>query len=159
LSYNLIKNNTDDNLFNKCLKEYEMFHPMQQGRPLILLFLVSKKVHNALEQHLKHLKDKVETLKISDLEGENINTAVTLINAAYWIFSHLLLYCKSKSCSFEWSKTLIQDFQTTTLPKFNQIFKDEEKDACQDADKNGGQPQRNEELSQARRVIQGTKSY
>jgi hypothetical protein len=45
-----------------------------------------KKVHNASEQHLEHLKDKVETLKISDLEGENVDTAVSLINAAYSIF-------------------------------------------------------------------------
>jgi hypothetical protein len=61
LSYNLIKNNTNDNLFNKCLEEYEMFHPMQRGGPLILFFILNK-VHNASEQHLEHLKDKVETL-------------------------------------------------------------------------------------------------
>jgi hypothetical protein len=139
LSYNLIKNNTDDSLFNKCLEEYEMFHPMQQGGPLIL-FLVLKKVHNASEQHLEHLKDKVETLKISDLEGENVDTAVSLINAAYSIFISSSIATQSRVPP-EWSKTLIRVFQTTTVPEFNQIFKDEEKDARRDADKNGGQPQ------------------
>jgi hypothetical protein len=105
LSYNLIKNNTDDNLFNKCLEEYEMFHPMQQGGPLIL-FLVLKKVHNASDQRLKHLKDKVATLKISDLEGENVNTAVSLINAVYSIFISSSTATQSHVPP-EWSKTLI----------------------------------------------------
>jgi hypothetical protein len=105
LSYNLIKNNIDDNLFNKCLEEYEIFHPMQQGGPLIL-FLVLKKVHNASEQHLEHLKDKVETLKISDLEGENVDTAVSLINAAYSIFISSSTATQSRVPP-EWSKTLI----------------------------------------------------
>jgi hypothetical protein len=41
LSYNLIKNNTNENLFSKCLEEFEMFHHLtQRGGPLIL-FLVS----------------------------------------------------------------------------------------------------------------------
>jgi hypothetical protein len=124
---------------NKCLEEYEMFHPMQQGGPLIL-FLVLKKVHNASEQHLEHLKDKVEILKVSDLEGENVDTAVSLINAAYLIFISSSTATQSRVPP-EWSKTLIQVFQTTTVPEFNQIFKDEEKDARRDADKNGGQPQ------------------
>jgi hypothetical protein len=123
LSYNLIKYNTNDNLFKKYLEEYEMFHPMQRGGPLIL-FLVLKKVQNASEQHLKYLKDKVETLKISDLEGENVDTAVSLINAAYSIF--ISSSTATQSCvPPEWSKTLIQVFQTTTVPEFNQIFKDE----------------------------------
>jgi hypothetical protein len=112
-------------MFNKCLEEYEMFHPMQQGGPLIL-FLVLKKVHNASEQQVEHLKDKVETLKISDLEGENVDTAVSLINAAYLIFISSSAATQSRVPP-EWSKTLIRVFQTTTVSEFNQIFKDEER--------------------------------
>jgi hypothetical protein len=85
-------------------------------------------------------KIMVETLKISDLEGENVDTAVSLINAAYAIFIPSSTATQSRVPP-EWSKTLIRVFQTTTVPKFNQIFKDEEKDARRDADKNGGQPQ------------------
>jgi hypothetical protein len=88
---------------------------------------------------------------ISDLEGENVDTAVGLINAAYLIFISSSTAPQSRVPP-EWSKTLIRVFQTTTVPEFNQIFKDEEKDAQQDADKNGGQPKwpTHEQLSNAR---------
>jgi hypothetical protein len=84
-----------------------MFHPMQRGGPLIV-FLVLKKVHNAPEQHLELLKHKVETLNTSDFEGENADTAFSLINAAYAIF--ISSSTATQSCvPPEWStsKTLI----------------------------------------------------
>lgn len=138
LTYTLFKNNTDDTLFNKCLETYETFHPMQQGGPLILC-LILQRVHNASEQHMEHLKDKVETLKITSIEGENVDTAVSLINAAYSIFESSSTPGNSRIPP-EWSKTLIKVFKTTSVEEFNQTFKDEEKDARRDADKNGGQP-------------------
>lgn len=138
LTYTLVKNNTDERLFNKCLELYDQFHPMQQGGPLILCIILQK-VHNASEQHLEHLKDKVERLKIKDIEGENVETAVSLINTAYSIFlsSSTPTYNRVPP---EWSKTLIMVFQTTSVPEFNETFKDEERVARREADKNGGQP-------------------
>ena len=139
LSYSLIKNNTDDTLFNKCLESYEMYHKMQQGGPLILQ-LVLQKIHNTSEQFMEHLKSKVENLDISKIEGENVDTAVSLINAAYQAF-------RSASTSDndrvppEWPKTLIHVFQTTSVSTFNIEFIDEERRARREADKHGGQPE------------------
>ena len=138
LTYTLFKNNADDNLFNKCLEEYETFHPMQRGGPLILC-LILQKVHNASEQHLEHLQGKVETLNISKMKGENVDTAVSLISAAHEIFISSSTPEHNRAPP-EWSKTLIKVFKTTSVDEFTQTFKDEEKDARRDADKNGGQP-------------------
>jgi Zinc knuckle len=100
---------------------------------------VLKRIHNASEQHLEHLKLKVENLRISELEGENVDVAVSLVNAAHSIFISSSTATQSRIPP-EWSKTLIRVFQTTTVPEFNQVFKDEEREARRDADKNGGQP-------------------
>jgi hypothetical protein len=134
----LVKNNTEETLFHKCWEEYKAYHQMQRGGPLILI-LVLKRIHNASEQHLEHLKLKVENLRISELEGENVDVAVSLVNAAHSIFISSSTATQSRIPP-EWSKTLIRVFQTTTVPEFNQVFKDEEREARRDADKNGGQP-------------------
>ena len=134
----LIKNNTEESLYCKCWEAYETYHPMQRGGPL-LLHLILQRIHNASEQYLEHIKLKVETLRISELEGENVDVAVSLINAAHSIFISSSTANQSRIPP-EWSKTLIRVFQTTTVPEFNQVFKEEEKDARRDADKNGGQP-------------------
>ena len=139
LSYSLIKNNTDDSLFNKCLETYEMYHKMQQGGPLILQ-LVLQKIHNTSEQFMEHLKSKVETLEISKIEGENVDTAVSLINAAYQAFKSASTK-ENDRIPPEWSKTLIHVFQTTSVSTFNIEFIDEERRARREADKHGGQPE------------------
>ncbi len=88
---------------------------------------------------MEHLKHKVETLKISALEGESVDLAVSLVNAAYSTFESATTPNNDRIPP-EWSKTLIQVFQTTSVPEFNETFKDEEKNARRDADKMGGQP-------------------
>ena len=138
LTYTMCKNNTEDNLFNKCLEEYEKYHSMQQGGPLMLCLLLQR-IHNGTEQHMEHLKLRVETLKISNLEGESVYLAVSLVNAAYSTFESATTPNNDRIPP-EWSKTLIKVFQTTSVPEFNETFKDEEKNARCDADKTGGQP-------------------
>jgi hypothetical protein len=138
LTYTLCKNNTEDTLFNKCLEEYDTYHPMQRGGPLILCLLLLR-IHNASEQHMDYLKLRVETLKISTLEGESVDVAVSLINSAYATFQSISTPTKDRIPP-EWCKTLITVFQTTSVPEFNETFKDEEKGARRSADKNGGQP-------------------
>ncbi len=138
LTFTLCKNNTEDTLFNKCLEEYETFHPMQRGGPLMMI-LVLLKIHNASEQHMEYLKLKVEGLKISTMEGEDVDTAVSLINSAYTTFKSISTKNHNR-VPLEWPKTLIQVFQTTSVPEFNRVFKTEADEARRDADKNGGQP-------------------
>jgi hypothetical protein len=138
LTYTLCKNNTEETLFNKCLEEYDTYHPMQRGGPLILCLLLLR-IHNASEQHMDYLKLRVETLKISTLEGESVDVAVSLINSAYATFQSTSTPHNDRIPP-EWSKTLITVFQTTSVPEFNETFKDEEKGARRSADKNGGQP-------------------
>ena len=138
LLYNLCKSNTEEILFAKSLEMYEEYHPMQQGGTLIFQ-IVCGKIHTFSEQKLEYLKLKVETLRISSLEGENVETAVSLLNAAYKTF-HSVSTPTLDRLPREWSKTLIKVLQTTSVPAFNKVFALEASEARRDADKNGGQP-------------------
>ena len=89
---------------------------------------------------MEHLKSKVETLEISKIEGENVDTAVSLINAAYQAFKSASTK-ENDRIPPEWSKTLIHVFQTTSVSTFNIEFIDEERRARREADKHGGQPE------------------
>ena len=136
--HKLAKNNSDDTLFNKCLEEYEKFHPMQQGGPLIFMLLLHK-LHNASEQYLDHLKNKVENLKISKLQGEDVDKAVSLLNAAYKTFESISTKSHNR-IPVDWSKNLCKIFQTTSVSEFNKTFEEEERAVRRTSDKDGIQP-------------------
>ena len=152
--FTLLERNTDEKLWAKCLEEYEEFHPLQQGGPLMFLLILTR-IQNNSESAITHLIDKVTKLKISKLTGKNVNTAVSLIKATYQVLlsvstSHRL-YVPD-----DWNLVILKVFQTSSVPAFNEIFKDEEKLALCDADKYGGQPTYST-VSQT--LNQATKSY
>ena len=136
--YKLAKNNSDDTLFNKCLEEYDKFHPMQQGGPLILLMLLQR-IQSSSEQYLDHLKNKVENLKISKLQGEDVDKAVSLLNAAYKTFESVSTTSNNR-IPVDWCKNLCKIFQTTSVAEFNKTFEEEERAVRRASDKDGTQP-------------------
>lgn len=138
LLFNLCKNNSEEILFAKCTEMYDTFHVMQRGGTLIFQLLLEK-IQSFSEQKLEYLKYKVETLKISTLPGENVDTACSLISAAYKTFESMSTPTINR-IPLEWSKTVIKTLQTTSVQSFNHIFKLEEAEARREADKNGGQP-------------------
>lgn len=139
LTYNMLKLNTDETLFNKCLEEYDRYHPLQQGGPL-MLSLILKKINSGTEQQLDYLKHKAKSLRISSLEGENVDKAISLLNAALNTFKS----ASTKSLDrkpIEWEKDLISIFQTSTVSSFNNLFHKIQDDVRQAADMSGGAPQ------------------
>lgn len=139
LTYNMVRANTDDTLFHKCLEVYDRYHPQQHGGPL-LLSLILKKINSATEQQLDYLKLKAHTLRISSLEGENVDTAVSLLDAALNTFISASTTTLNRK-PIEWEKDLISIFQTTSIPSFNQVFYKIQSDVRQAADMSGGIPQ------------------
>ena len=138
LTYEVMQKNTEERLFNKCLEDYDRYHPMQQGGPL-MFSLVMSRIHNESEKHMEHLKKKVEALKISTVEGEDVDEAISLIESAYTLFQS----CSTSSLSripAEWEKTLLNIFQTTSVSEFNNVFAKILSDHRTDADMKGIQP-------------------
>lgn len=139
LTYNMLKLNTDETLFFKCLEEYDRYHPFQQGGPL-MLSLILKKINSATEQQLDYLKTKAKKLRISSLEGENVDKAISLLDAALHTFNSASTPTLSRK-PVEWEKDLISIFQTSTVPTFNRLFLKIQNDVRQTADMSGGQPE------------------
>ena len=138
LTLNLLQNNTDESLWNKCYERYEEFEPMQQGGPL-MAFLILKLIQDSSEKALEHLKAQLETLKISSIPGEDVEVAVSLIKA-----THRVLKCaSSKTKSYvpsDFSRTVFVVFQTTSVHEFNLLFKDEQRRIQKAADMDGARP-------------------
>jgi hypothetical protein len=138
LTLNLLQNNTEESLWNKCYERYEEFEPMQQGGPL-MAFLILKLIQDSSEKALEHLKAQLETLKISSIPGEDVEVAVSLIKA-----THRVLKCaSSKTKSYvpsDFSRTVFIVFQTTSVHEFNLLFKDEQRRIQRVADMEGARP-------------------
>ena len=149
-SFELLRHNTNETLWSKCMEEYEEFHPIQQGGPL-MLFLILKRIQTLSKSAVDFLKRKILSIKIRDVEGENVDTVVSLIKAAY----HALLSASTptRSCvPNDLPLRIMEVCQTSSHPEFNKVFADEVSEARRHADKYGGVPNWNtitQTLSQA----------
>ena len=57
-TFSLLKKNTDEKLWSKCLEEYEEFHSLQRGVPLMFLLMVNR-IQNNSKYAITHMIDKV----------------------------------------------------------------------------------------------------
>ena len=135
----LAKNNIQESLYQQISQEYDKFHPMQQGGTLMFIMALLE-IYNSSEQCMEYLKAKVVALKLTSIEGENVKEAVGLLNSAYEAFTSASTEQVNR-IPVDWSKDIIAVMQTSSVPEFNETFKDEEKTARRQADKNGGQPE------------------
>ena len=138
LSFTCFSVNSEDTVYNKSLEEYETFHPMQRGGPLLAVILL-KKIYNASEPHLDHMKLKVKQLKINKLKHEDVDHAVSLVDAAYRMFVSSSTPSTPRVPP-DWSKDLLAVFQTTSVSDFNKVFKDETTEVLRVSDKTGNPP-------------------
>jgi len=135
----LLKNNTEDSLWAKCLEDYDEFAFDQRGGPL-MLFLILRRIRNHSETAIEHLKLKIKHLKISEIPGEDVDIAVSLIKSTYLVL---------QSCSTpdrnqvpdDFASTVLKVFQTSSVPEFNACFKRKLDLIRSDADEKGGHPQ------------------
>lgn len=138
LTFELLKNSTEVKLWTKCLDEYEDFHPIQQGGPL-MFYIIMKNIQNSSEAAVEHLRNKIKALNIRKVPEENVETIVSLIKSAHYA----LLNASTPGRSFvpdDFPKQLLEIMQTSTNKEFNDVFQDEKSKAQRDADKHGGQP-------------------
>lgn len=139
LIYNMLKNNTQETLFFQCLELYLKYHPMQQGGPL-MWSLILQKISSRTEQQLDYLKTKVKQLRISSLEGENVDKTVSLLDAALSTFKAASTPTTNRIPQ-EWNKDLLTIFQTSSVSTFNSLFLKIQQDVRQAADMEGVMPQ------------------
>ena len=138
ITFEMLRNNTDAELWSKAYEDHEEFNPVQQGGPLMLFFIL-KRIIDVSESSITGLQQRIKTLKLTDLPGENVDEAVSLIKSAL----RVLEQCSTEIRNYvpdDLPLYVLRVFQTSTQPRFNEIFAREEHDARTAADKHGGRP-------------------
>ena len=102
-----------------------------------MFLLVLKRIKTTSETALDKLKSRLENLKISDLEGENIDDVISLIKAVRNTFRNSST-AERNYMPQDFSKMVLQVLQTSSVDEFNSVFKDEYDKAVRAADRTGG---------------------
>lgn len=140
LTYTLIKNNTDEVLFQQALEDYDKYKPISQGGPLMLAIILHK-INAVNAQYQEFLWIRVKALEIRKIPGENVDTVVSLLNAAYTTFRAVSTDEDGMNkVPPDWSKQVLQILQTSSVDKFNRIFANEEELAYRAAANAVGMP-------------------
>ena len=136
ITFEMLRNNTETELWSKSYEEHEEFSPIQQGGPLILYFIL-KRIIDVSESSIQYLQKRVKSLKLTDLDGENVDEAVSLIKSTYKV----LKQCSTDVRNYvpdDFCETVLKVLQTSSNPQFNSVFAFEEQQARHKADKSGG---------------------
>ena len=137
-SYMMLQKNTDENLWQKCLEDYEEYHPIQRGGPL-MLYLILRRIQDTSEAAMEALKTQIKKLKITSIQGENVDDAVSLIKSTYKILTGASTSDRSYIPD-DFNHTVLKVFQTTSVREFNLNFKEIERTTLQKADMSGMKP-------------------
>ena len=136
ICFETFRNNTDASLWSKAYEDHEEFAPFQQGGPLVFYFIL-KRIMDVSESSIQYLQKRIKALKLSDLPGENVDDAVSLIKSAHKILVQTSTDTRH-NVPDDLNETLLRVFQTSTCTNFNEIFAHEEREARRKADKCGG---------------------
>ena len=135
-THTLLRNNSSEDLWNRCSDEYDEFHLEQKGGPL-MLHIILKRITDSSETAINHVKSQFELMKISAIQGEDVEEVITLIKS----LNSLLMGASTPERNYvpdDFSKTVLEVLQTTSVKKFNDIFYDEMEKCRREADKAGG---------------------
>ena len=103
------------------------------------MYLILKKIHDTSESSLETLKTRVSGLKISSLQGEDVETAVSFVRSVH----DALLAASTAYHNYipdDFPRTVLKVFQTSSVPVFNKQFEDEETEIIRISDKTGLHP-------------------
>ena len=140
LTYTFIQNNTDPTLFGKCLEEYEKYSPISQGGPLMLI-LILQRISVLNTQHKTNLWNRVKALKIRNIVGEDVDTVVSLLNAAHQAFRATSTNVdRDDAVPQDWYEVIIKVLQSSSVSKFNDTFEQEEDRVWRDSAIHGCNP-------------------
>ena len=139
LTFDLLKNNTDDKLWDRCLEDYEEYESYEKGGPLMLI-LILKRVRNLSEQSAQHLKNRLKHYKIHKTQGEDVDKAVALVKSTHKALESISTSTRNMVPE-DFPLTVMKVMMTTTVPEFNDCFKSIIRKARFKADKTGKLPQ------------------
>jgi len=136
ITQQFLKNNTEDTLWNKALEDAQSYPTQSHGGPLMFVLLM-KRIQDSSAIALAHLLTQIRNLKISDLQGEDVDEAVSMIRSVY----NLMLNTSTDRHNYvpdDFPKNVLSIFQTTSVGDFNKMFEQEERDIIRAGYKSNG---------------------
>jgi Zinc knuckle len=107
-----------------------------------MFFLIIRCIQSNSETAITHLKKQIKNLKLRDLLGENVDTAISLIKTTYQALEntsppeHTSTYIPE-----DFAQPILKVLQTSSVRRFNDAFDQEETQVRHEANKFGGRPQ------------------
>ena len=139
ITYECLRTNTDQKLWDVTVEEHDKYDATQQGGPLIL-FLLLKRIHDVSDASLKSLLSQIKAIKISKIKGENVEEAISLINNGQKVLEQCSQAGGRNYVPQEFPEIVLDIMQTSTIEAFNQVFDDRKTQATTQADLVGGTP-------------------
>jgi hypothetical protein len=124
LTYEFLQNHMTEELWEKCLKTFETYDEDQLGGPLLFVIMV-RTLQSDTEAAVQYLQESVQGLKITNFDGENVSRVISLIRGAY----KRLKGVGQNKVPEEFPKWLVTIFQISTVPEFNEVFENVQRNA------------------------------
>ena len=123
LTYAYFQNNVSKELWEKTFEAYDEYDAQYKGGPLFFIIMINKLLSNT-EEAAATLQDRVKHFKVTNLQGEDVPHAVSLLKGAI----RRLVHVKRKKIGVdpEWFKDItrivIKIMQTSSVEPFNNLF-------------------------------------
>jgi hypothetical protein len=115
LSFDLLENHCSEELWEKTMDKYNHHSEVEKGGPLFFVIMMSKLLSNT-EEASDALTKPIRDFKISNLQGENVDKATSLLGRAVKRLAQINRVPQNIV------RTMLQIMQTTSVPKFNNMF-------------------------------------
>jgi hypothetical protein len=110
LSFDFLENQCSEELWDKTMDKCNRYAEVEKGGPLFFVIMMSKL--------------RIRYFKISNLQGENVDKATSLLGGEVKILAHI------NRVTHNIVRTMLQNMQTTSVPKFNNTFELMETSIC-----------------------------
>ena len=121
LTAEYLQNNSEERLRKKVEETYNKYLPSEKGGPLYFKLMMDI-LQSSSEEAAKYLIKVVRNIKVTDYDGENIETVVSLIRGAVNRLDNLRDQHNNSSIPKDFIEDIVAIFQTTSIPKFNSTF-------------------------------------
>ena len=120
ITYELVRNNCDTDLWSKASIKYKEFAAIQRGGPLALYFALNR-VLDVSENSLENLVTRYEALELTKFRGENVEDAISLVKCIHQV----LTQCSTDLRTYvpqNFNESLLKILQTSSIGDFNDVF-------------------------------------
>jgi hypothetical protein len=123
-TFEFLRNNTGESLFNKTLKTYEQLPIQSQGGSL-MAYLILSKILMTMESVIEVMIKKISKVKVREIKGEDVEHVISMIHSTLDVLNGArdsTHHCVPNDSP----KTVLQVLQTSSQPEIDKAFIEEQ---------------------------------